>query len=136
MDMNSFTIGQLSRQTGISNETIRYFERVGLLASAPRTKGGYRLYNDDDLRRLNFVKKGRGLGFTPDEVRNMLALTSSAGSDAAGRRTAVKAVRRKIADLARLEVLLALASDPHARDEDLRCRFIEFSMGHLTDQGE
>ena len=72
--MASFTIGQLSRRTGVNIETIRYFEKVGLVASPPRTEGGHRIYGDDHLRALGFNRRARELGFTPDEVRGILAL--------------------------------------------------------------
>ena len=67
--MASFTIGQLSRRTGVNIETIRYFEKVGLVASPPRTEGGDRFFCDDHLRALGFIRLARELGFTPDEVR-------------------------------------------------------------------
>ena len=70
--MASFTIGQLSRRTGVNIETIRYFEKVGLVASPPRTEGGHRIYGDDHLRALEFIRRARELGFTPDEVRGIL----------------------------------------------------------------
>src|SRR3546814_18074171 len=72
--MASFTIGQLSRETGVNTETIRYFEKVGLLSSPPRTGGGHRIYGEDPRRTVGFIPRARELGFTPGEVSGYLAL--------------------------------------------------------------
>lgn len=72
--MGRHTVGQLSRRTGVNIETIRYFEKVGLIASPPRTEGGHRVYDDDHLRALSFIRRARELGFTPNEVRGILTL--------------------------------------------------------------
>jgi DNA-binding transcriptional MerR regulator len=69
-------IGELSRQTGCNVETIRYYERVGLLPRPPRSAGRYRLYDTGDVRRLAFVRRARELGFTFDEVRAFLVLSA------------------------------------------------------------
>lgn len=113
--MGSFTIGQLSRRTGVKVETIRYFEKVGLIAPPPRTGGGHRVYGDDHLRALGFIRRARELGFSPDEVRGILAL---GGPGAASCRQVqeiaarhLETVRGKMADLARLEALLASTID-------------------------
>jgi len=74
MDNRPFRIGWLSNQSGVNIETIRYYEREGLLAKPPRTKGGYRSYGPQDARRLGFVRRTRDLGFSLDEVRRLLSL--------------------------------------------------------------
>lgn len=60
----SITIGELSRRTGVNIETIRYFERVGVLATPPRTSGGRRVYGTGHVRALGFVRRARELGFS------------------------------------------------------------------------
>ena len=127
--MGSFTIGQLSRRTGVNVETIRYFERVGLIAAPPRTLGGHRVYGDDHLRALGFVRRARELGFSPDEVRGILAL---GGPGAASCREVqeiatrhLETVRRKMRDLARLEALLASTIERCSGDADPQCAVIE-----------
>src|SRR5258708_20489433 len=62
-------IGLLSQRTGCNIETIRYYERVGLLATPTRSSGGHRMYNESHLMLLSFVLRARDLGFTLDEVR-------------------------------------------------------------------
>ena len=66
--------GTLSKATGCKVETIRYYERIGVLPSPPRTEGGHRAYGEDHLKRLNFVRRSRELGFSLNEVRQMLRL--------------------------------------------------------------
>jgi MerR family transcriptional regulator, mercuric resistance operon regulatory protein len=69
-------IGRLSKHTGTNIETIRYYERVGLLPAPARTPGGYRQYGTDHLKRLNFVRRARTLGFSIGEVRTSDSRTS------------------------------------------------------------
>ncbi len=107
----ALTIGALSKRTGANIETIRFYERIGILPKPPRSAGGHRIYSHDQLMRLGFVRRSRELGFSLDEVRGLLQLVDG------GRYTCseIKAitldhladVRRKIADLRRLEQTLA-----------------------------
>nr|WP_314441975.1 helix-turn-helix domain-containing protein [uncultured Sphingomonas sp.] len=127
--MPSFTIGQLSRRTGVNIETIRYFEKVGLVASPPRTEGGHRIYGDDHLRALGFIRRARELGFTPNEVRGILALggPTQACCDEVREIASqhLETVRRKMADLARLEGLLASTIDRCSGDHVPHCPVID-----------
>lgn len=68
-------IGQLSTSTGVLIETIRYYERVGLIPRAPRSKSGYRLYRPEHLRRLVFIRRSRELGFSIREIKSLIDLT-------------------------------------------------------------
>jgi MerR family mercuric resistance operon transcriptional regulator len=105
-----FSIGGLSGQTGVNIETIRYYERVGLLPVPPRTGGGHRLYGDGHARRLTFIRRSRELGFSLEDIRKLLALVD--GGDYTCADVKVIATRHladihdKIADLARLEQVL------------------------------
>jgi MerR family transcriptional regulator, mercuric resistance operon regulatory protein len=67
-------IGLLSKLTGANIETIRYYERVGLVSAPQRSPGGYRLYGPQQLKRLNFIRRARTLGFSLGEVRTLLRL--------------------------------------------------------------
>lgn len=67
-------IGSLSKRTGCNIETIRYYERIGVMPKPARTEGGHRLYTQDHLKRLTFIRQGRELGFTLDEIRDLLLL--------------------------------------------------------------
>ena len=70
-----FGIGELSKRTGCNIETIRFYEKNGLLPPPPRTAGGHRLYNDRHLQQLAFIVQARSLGFSLDHTRSLLALS-------------------------------------------------------------
>ena len=100
-------IGRLSKHTGTNIETIRYYERVGLLPAPARSPGGYRLYRPDHLKRLNFIRRARTLGFSIGEVRTLLRLADERKRPCAEVRVVAEAhlsdVRAKMADLRRME---------------------------------
>ena len=68
-----YSIGQVSEQTGVSTETIRYYERIALLSRPRRAENGYRQYDQTDVERLQFIRRSRALDFTLDEIREILA---------------------------------------------------------------
>jgi MerR family transcriptional regulator, mercuric resistance operon regulatory protein len=68
------TVGALSEQTGVNVETIRYYEREGLLPSARRTAGAHRVFGGEHLRRLMFIRRSRELGFSGTEIRTLLGI--------------------------------------------------------------
>ena len=108
--LQEFSIGELSQRTGVNIETIRYYEKIGLLPPPPRTEGGHRVYPDAHLRRLIFVRRSRELGFTLDEVRNLLGLVKGGNTCGEVKEAALlhlKNVRQKIADLRQMERTLA-----------------------------
>jgi MerR family transcriptional regulator, mercuric resistance operon regulatory protein len=107
----TFAIGQLSRRTGVNIETIRYYERIRMLARPPRTASGRRVYGTQDARLLGFIRRARELGFSLDEIRGLLRLrTPGKASCGEVRKIAthhLEDIRAKIVDLAKLERLLA-----------------------------
>lgn len=74
MANNEYTVGQLAKAAETKTVTIRYYERKGLMRNPPRTRSGYRLYNDADLQRMLFIRRSRYLGFSVDRVRELLEL--------------------------------------------------------------
>ena len=123
-------IGELARQSGSSIETIRYYERTGLLRAPQRSAGGYRLYDAADVRRLAFVRRARELGFTLDEVRTLLSLSANDGQSACAnvRELAeghLAEVRAKIADLRAMERVLTDAVRRCAAGEVSGCPIID-----------
>lgn len=74
--MGTLTIGQLGETTGTKVETIRYYEKIGLLPAPDRTSGNYRSYTGEHLRRLGFIRRARELGFSIDDVRELLELAA------------------------------------------------------------
>lgn len=109
--MARFTIGDLSRRTGVNIETIRYFEKVGIIAAPPRTEGGHRVYDENHFRMLGFIRRARELGFTPKEVRAIVNLGGPGKACCDEVREIathhLEQVRSKIADLTQLELLFA-----------------------------
>src|SRR3546814_1116314 len=76
-------IGELARRTGTKVETVRYYEKIGLLAPPGRTQGNYRIYSEADLARLSFIRRTRDLGFSIDQIRMLLSLSDDASRDCA-----------------------------------------------------
>jgi len=110
MAERAISIGTLSAWTGSKVETVRYYERIGLMPEPPR-RGRYRSYDAQAVTRLGFIRRARDLGFTLNETRELLAL-STGGSRACRDARAVAAshlqdVRSRIADLRRIERVLA-----------------------------
>src|SRR5258708_7625792 len=75
-EMKSLTIGRVAQQAGIGVETIRFYERQRLLNSPPRSESGYREYSPDAVTRLLFIRRAKELGFTLNEIRELLCLHS------------------------------------------------------------
>lgn len=100
------TIGRLAQRSGISAETIRYYERIGLLPRPDRLPSGYRVYRKADVRRLAFIQRAKALGFTLAEIGELLALsedeTVECGVIRAQARAKIAEIDRRIADLARM----------------------------------
>ncbi len=108
--MKPITIGGLSKRTRVNIETIRYYERIGVLPAPPRTSGGHRLYGEDHLKRLTFVRRSRELGFPLEEVRGLLRMVDGDGYTCDEVKVLtldhLAEIRGKIADLRRLEKVL------------------------------
>ncbi len=109
-DMKGLQRAELARRTGCNLETVRYYEKVGLLPAPPRTTAGYRRYDANHERRLRFVLRARELGFCLDEVRALLRLVDESDQPCSEARDLAAAhlaeVRAKIADLKRMERVL------------------------------
>ena len=105
-----FTIGKAAHAANLSIDTVRFYERSGLLQPPPRTAAGYRLYRQADVDRLRFIHRAKALGFSLEEVAQLLKL-----NDGSGRRRDVKSLAsrrleeldRKLAELTRIRHALA-----------------------------
>jgi MerR family mercuric resistance operon transcriptional regulator len=75
--MKSLTIGRLAKEAGVNLETVRFYERQGLLPKPPRSSSGYRLFPTDAARRLRFIRRAQELGFSLKEIRELLSLRVS-----------------------------------------------------------
>jgi MerR family mercuric resistance operon transcriptional regulator len=101
------SIGKMSKQSGVNIETIRFYEKIGVMPAPRRRANGYRLYDADHLMRLSFVRRSRELGFSLDEIRGLLRLVDGDAYTCAQVRELtldhLAEIRRKIADLKRLK---------------------------------
>lgn len=104
-------IGALAQMTGIHIETIRYYERIGILPKISRSAGGHRQYEPDQVKRLKFVKRSRELGFSLDDIRALIGLVDGDNYTCAQVKALTEPhlddVRAKIADLKKMERALS-----------------------------
>jgi MerR family transcriptional regulator, mercuric resistance operon regulatory protein len=102
--MAEMTIGKLAREAGVHLETIRYYQRRSLLAEPTRPAGGVRRYPDSAIAQLRFIKRAQGIGFSLDEVKQLLKLQREPGCSGARALARAKAseVDQRIADLQRV----------------------------------
>lgn len=130
MPVPELKIGDLARMTNTKVVTIRYYEKIGLLAEPERGPGNYRAYSEGALDRLRFIRRCRGLGFPLDQIRELLALSSDAAQpcDEVDRLTAdhLAEVERKIADLTRLAgELRRISASCQGGGTISRCRILD-----------
>jgi MerR family mercuric resistance operon transcriptional regulator len=116
VDVSSqYSIGQLAMAGGVKLETIRYYERIGLMTPPPRTTGGHRAYGEGHLQRLAFIRRGRELHFGLQDIRELLLIADQSGPVCGAVRKVAEphlgTVRRRIGELQRFEAMLAEALD-------------------------
>jgi DNA-binding transcriptional MerR regulator len=106
-------IGQVAQSTGLSIDTIRFYEKQGLVHAPPRSSGGYRVYDDRDVERFQFVSRAQNLGFSLQEIRELLVIESRKGNSCSHVHdliaTKIDQVKEKIAELKRIESRLTKA---------------------------
>lgn len=105
--MKPMTIGRLSKAGGVKVTTIRYYESIGLMGVPDRSESGQRLYGEDSVQRLSFIRHARDLGFPMDAIRELIQLQSEPGEDCSAVDAIAKRqladVRKRIAQLKSLE---------------------------------
>ncbi|MBI1285479.1 MAG: MerR family transcriptional regulator [Thiobacillus sp.] len=111
MDAKSMSRAEVAKRTGCNLETVRYYEKTGLMPAPPRSEAGYRQYDEEHVRRLHFVMRGRELGFSINELKALLDLVdrkavTCSEAERVGK-AHLTAVRRKIKDLKRMESVLS-----------------------------
>lgn len=120
---------ELARLTGCNLETIRYYEKIGMMPNPPRTATGYRVYNNDHVSRLRFILRARELGFSLDEVRGLLELVDGGTQTCAEVKERTERhladVRAKIADLKRIEKVLAKTAAQCSGDDVPECPVLD-----------
>lgn len=119
----------LSKRTGCNIETIRYYENMGLMPEPPRSPKGYRLYDETHVQRLRFILRSRELGFVIEEIRGLLHLVDRKSQTCAEVQERTKPhlakIRAKIADLRRIERLLAQTMAQCSGEEVPECPILD-----------
>ena len=134
------TIGKLARAAGVAVDTVRYYERIGLLPQARRAPSGYRLYGRDDLRQLRFIRRAQTLGFSLEEIGRLLELMERDGDRAEVRALAeirladIEAKMHQFASLRDTLRCLVEACRGHGSVAD--CPIIEAVVGGVEDANE
>lgn len=120
---------ELARNTGCNLETIRYYEKIGMMPHPPRTASGYRIYDDGHVYRLRFILRARELGFAIEQIRGLLELVDGGTQTCAEVKERTQRhladVRAKIADLRRIEKVLATTAAQCSGDEVPECPVLD-----------
>ncbi len=125
--LKNLTIGAFAKSSGVNVETIRFYQRKGLLPEPDKPYGGIRRYSEADVARVSFVKSAQRLGFSLDEIAELLRLEDGTHCDEASNLAEhkLKDVREKLADLKQLEAALSgLVHACHARKGSISCPLI------------
>src|SRR5690242_15027629 len=132
--MKPLTIGDVARRAGVGVETVRFYERQGLLEEPQRRASGYRQYDDEAVAVLRFIRRAKELGFTLKEIKGLLALRLDASATRAEVREQAKAkvadIEARIADLQRMrDVLQTLIRKCHGNGAATGCPILEALQG-------
>jgi Cu(I)-responsive transcriptional regulator len=139
-EKSGLSIGDLANATGTKVETVRWYEKVGILPAPSRTAANYRAYRPEHLSRLSFVRRGRDLGFSLDEVRTLLELADQKDRDCgevdAIARQHLADIERKIVDLQKLAAELRHVIGQCHGGTVSECRIIDALAPAERDAGE
>ena len=133
--LENLTIGAFARAAGVNVETIRFYQRKGLLPEPDKPYGSIRRYGEADVTRVRFVKSAQRLGFSLDEIEELVRLDDGSHCEEASSLAEhkLKDVREKMADLARMEsVLSELVSACHLRQGNVSCPLIASLQGDAS----
>jgi len=126
--MTAITRGRLATATGTKIETIRFYEKIGLLAKPARSTSNYRSYGSADVDRLSFIRRARDLGFSLDQIRALLDLSDDRNRSCCAvdeiAREQLEAVEKKVADLLALKRELSHLIDQCSRGTIAECRIL------------
>jgi MerR family mercuric resistance operon transcriptional regulator len=132
--MRMLTVGELAKEAGVGAQTIRYYERIKLLAPAPRSPGGHRQYPPEEVARVRFIKQAQSLGFSLEEIRGLLQLRTDPASTCAQVKARaqekIAAIEAKIAGLeAMRSALVTLARQCRPGDPISACPILDAMQG-------
>ena len=129
-NLENLTIGVFAKAAGVNVETIRFYQRKGLLLEPDKPYGSIRRYGEANVTRVRFVKSAQRLGFSLDEIAELLRLEDGTHCEEASSLAKLKDVREKMADLARMEAVLSeLVRACHARRGNVSCPLIASLQG-------
>jgi MerR family mercuric resistance operon transcriptional regulator len=131
-NLENLTIGAFAKAAGVNVETIRFYQRKGLLPEPDKPFGGIRRYGATDVKRVRFVKSAQRLGFSLDDIAELLRLEDGTHCEEASilAEYKLKDVREKLADLTRMEAALSeLVRACHARKGNVSCPLIASLLG-------
>ncbi|MGF1757571.1 Zn(2+)-responsive transcriptional regulator [Photobacterium sagamiensis] len=128
-----YLIGQLAKQCEVSSDTLRFYEKNGLLEPAARSESGYRLYSEENLSRVNFILRAKTIGLSLDEIRELLDIRLEASQHSCAEVKAITQAKLdevdiKMAELARIRLALKKINDAccgHADDNASHCSILE-----------
>ena len=122
-------IGQASERSGISPKMIRYYEQIGLLDTAKRSNSGYRIYSNQDIKNLCFLRQARDLGFSSIQMKELLNLWKNTDRQSADVKQLtlqhIATLKQKIAQLQDMVSLLQISADHCSGDENAECAILE-----------
>jgi MerR family mercuric resistance operon transcriptional regulator len=129
LETNQYSRGALAKKSGVNGETIRYYEKAGLVPDPPRSEGGHRVYGPSHVQRLSFIRRCRELGFSLDGIRNMLGLVDGGEYTCAEMleiaRAHIADVRSKIRDLKRIETALVRMTQKCSGKRARECAIVD-----------
>ena len=122
-------IGQASERSGISPKMIRYYEQIGLLDTAKRSNSGYRIYSNQDIKNLCFLRQARDLGFSSKQMKELLNLWKNTDRQSADVKKLtlqhIATLKQKIAQLQDMVSLLQISADHCSGNENAECAILE-----------
>lgn len=122
-------IGQASKHSGISAKMIRYYEEIGLLEAAQRSASGYRIYSETDLKTLNFLKHARELGFSSEQMKELISLWKNTDRHSAEVKALtvkhIAELKQKIAHLQEIVNILQASADDCCGDQQASCAILD-----------
>ncbi|MEZ8028169.1 Zn(2+)-responsive transcriptional regulator [Enterovibrio norvegicus] len=131
--MTMLQIGQLAKRAGVSGDTLRFYEKVGLLQPASRSDSGYRLYDEDAISRIHFILKAKRIGLTLEEIQELLDIRLEASQHSCAEvkgitQKKLNEIDQKIAELTQIRMALKKLNDAccgHVDDDASHCSILE-----------
>ncbi|MCC4798826.1 zinc-responsive transcriptional regulator [Enterovibrio norvegicus] len=131
--MTMLQIGQLAKRAGVSGDTLRFYEKVGLLQPASRSDSGYRLYDEDAISRIHFILKAKRIGLTLEEIQELLDIRLEASQHSCAEvkgitQNKLNEIDQKIAELTQIRMALKKLNDAccgHVDDDASHCSILE-----------